>query len=199
MSEDRPNTKKESLEEIVAQFWIAPEHAEWVPRTDVIPLADLRRWMRSSDIEILGFVYHMIGNGRFRIEPPISPQEYVVYLKQYYERCIRENPDGKWSDIRHSAGMELVNAFGSLWRDLSVPRELLKDLKNWLARLYKESDEDTRACLVTATLEHLVEQKPIREYFSDWREDALLRKAYDEACLWPDGGGNTPLGKPPTR
>lgn len=199
MSEGRPNAKKESLEEIVAQFWIAPEHAEWVPRTDAIPLTDLSRWMRSSDIEILGFANSMMHEARFRIEPPLSPHEYVGYLERYYERCIRENPDGKWSDSRHSAGTNLVNTFGSLWSDSSVPRELLDDLKNWLARLYKESDEDARACLVTATLEHLVEQKPIREYFSDWREDALLCKAYDEACSWPDGGGDTPLGKPPTR
>jgi len=72
---------------------------------------------------------------------------------------------------------------------------VLEDLKNWLGELYKNGDETIRKCIVQASLEHLFEQKPIRKFFSAWRNDAVLRVAYEEACLWPDGGGRTPLGK----
>jgi len=187
----------EALRQIATRLFETPEYAEWTPKTDVIPLYDLREWMRSSDIEIVGFAHGMIHDARFRIEPPLSVEEYVGFVKDYYERCLRDNPDGDWSDSRYSAGADLVNIFGSLWRDSQVPRPLLDDLKNFLARLYKHGDEEIRTCIVQATLERLVEQKPIRKFFSDWQKDPVLRIAYDESCLWPDGGGSTSLGKPP--
>lgn len=186
----------DALREIITRYWVTPEFAEWSPKTDVISLADLRDWMASADIEIIGFAHSMVDDARFRIEPALTVEEYVDFVKSYYERCLRENPDGEWSDSRYSAGWDLVNIFGSLWRDPEVPRPMLGDLKSMLARLYREGDETIRTCIVQATLEHLVEQRPIREFFADWKNDSVLRVAYEEACLWPDGGGNTPLGKP---
>jgi hypothetical protein len=196
MSENDQFGGNEALRQIITKYWITPEFAEWTPKTDVIPLSELREWMKSSDIQILGFVHHTIGNGRFRIEPELPVEEFVDFVKHYYERCLHENPDGVWSDSSYSAGMDLVNIFGNLWRHTQVPRLLLDDLKNFLGRLYRDGDESTRTCIVHATLEHLVEQKPIRKFFSEWSSDPVLRVAYEEACLWPDGGGSTPLGKP---
>jgi hypothetical protein len=187
----------ETLQEIINRLWTTPEHAGWIPKTDVVALSDIQKWITSSDIEILGLVYSLISNRRFRIEPPISLPEYVRFIKHYYERCLRENPDGKWSDSRHSAGMDLVNIFASLWRDTSVPRTVLSELKDWLGQLYKEGDEEIRTCIVQATLEHLFEQKPIRRFFSDWKKDEVLAVAHEEASEWYKGGGSTPLGKPP--
>ncbi|HXX18655.1 MAG TPA: hypothetical protein VEJ46_04575 [Candidatus Acidoferrum sp.] len=195
MSENDQFGGNGALREIITRYWTTPEFAEWTPKTDTIPLSELREWIKSADIEVLGFARAMIDDSRFRIEPMLAPEEYVAFEMNYYERCLRENPDGEWSDSRYSASMDLVNIFGSLWRDSRVARSLLDNLKDMLARLYRGGDESIRKCIVQATLEHLVEQKPIRKFFSDWRDDPVLRVAYDEACLWPDGGGNTPLGK----
>jgi hypothetical protein len=186
----------DALRQIITGYWTTPEFAEWTPKTDVIPLSELRQWMGSGDIEIVGFAVSMMDDARFRIEPALTVEEYVDFEKRYYERCLRESPDGEWSDSRYSAGMDLVNIFGRLWRNLQVPRAVLGDLKSMLERLYREGDGEIRTCIVQATLEHLVEQTSIREFFADWKDDPVLRIAYEEACLWPDGGGNTPLGKP---
>ena len=188
----------ESLQEIIAKLWVTPEHSEWTPKTDVVPLNDIQRWTASDDIEILGFTYHLLSNRRFRIEPPISLREYVEFMKRYYERCLRENPDGEWSDSSYSAGMDLVNIFVAFFRDSAVPRSVLADLKNWLAQLYKAGDSELRTCLINATLEHMFEQKEIREFFSDWKSDQMLAVAYEEASEWYKGGGTSPLGKPPS-
>jgi len=185
----------ETLQEIIDKLWIAPEHAEWTPKTDVVSLSDVREWAKSSDIEILGFTHGLIHDGRFRIEPALPLNEYKEFVKHYFERCLREDREGEWSDSRYSAGGEMVNIFASLWRDSSVPRETLKELKVWLGDLYKEGDEKIRTCLVNATLEHLFEQKDIREFFSDWKNDGVLAVAHKDACDWYLGGGNTPLGK----
>src|SRR6266436_861072 len=187
----------ESLQEIISRLWTTPEHAEWIPKTDVVALSDAQKWMASSDIEILGFTHALLSGRRFRIEPPISISEYIEFSKRYYERCLKENPDGDWSDSRYSAGADVGNIFASLWRDSSVPRPVLEDLKMWLARLYREGDTEIRTCVVQATLEHLFEQKQIREFFADWLNDEVLAVAHAEASEWYKGGGSSPLGKPP--
>lgn len=182
-----------SLSEAIEFFWVAPTDAEWQPKRDVIPLDHLRQWAKSSDLELLGFVIAMANDSRFTVRPTLSVDEYLVFAKHYYGRCIRENPDGEWSDSRYSAGGDVVRLFVSLWDRDSVPRALLRDLKDWLAALYKEGDETVRTCLVHATVEHLFERRPIMKFFSDWREDPLLLGAYEEAALWPKHGGKTPL------
>ena len=186
----------ESLQQIIDKLWIAPEHAEWTPKTDVVALSDVQRWMSSTDIEILGFAGALLSDRRFRIEPPITLNDYINFEMHYFEMCLREIPDGERLDSRYSAGADLVNIFAHLWRDSSVPRIVLDDLKTWLGRLYKEGDPEIRTCIVQATLEHLIEQKEIREFFADWQDDKVLAVAYEEASDWYKGGGNSPLGKP---
>jgi hypothetical protein len=188
----------DTLQEIIDRLWIAPDNAEWTPKTDTVSLGDVRQWFKSDDIEVLGFTKALIHDTRFRIEPPLTPNEYRGFATHYLERCLKEDPESKWADSRYSAGTTLVNVFASLWRDSRVPREVVKDLKTWLGRLYAEGDASLRTCIVTATLEHLFEQKDIREYFSDWKKDPVLAIAHKEACVWYMGGGKTPLGRPPS-
>jgi len=187
----------DTLQEIINRLWIAPENAEWTPKTDTLSLSDVRHWFKSDDIEVLGFASALIHDARFRIEPPLPPEEYKGFVTHYYGRCLKEDPKGKWADSRYSAGGTLVNVFASLWRDSRVPREFVKELKDWLGCLYAAGDESIRTCIITATLEHLFEQKDIREFFSDWKQDPVLAIAHRGACVWYLGGGKTPLGKPP--
>jgi hypothetical protein len=187
----------QSLQEIINQLWTTPKDAEWTAKTDVVNLSDIREWMASSDIEILGFTHHLLSNRRFRVQPPISIAEYIEFTKSYYGRCFRENPDGDWSSSRFMAGTEMVNIFVSLWKDASVSRQILENLKGWLEQLYREGDQTIRTCVIQATLEHLFEQEQIREFFSDWQNDGVLTVAYSEASEWYKGGGTSPLGKPP--
>ena len=175
---------KFTLQKLIERLWIAPENAEWTPKTTVVPLSELQSWMTSDDIEVLGYVDSVVHEPRFRIEPPLSTDDYVKWVKHYCGRCFRENPDGEWSDSSYSAGWELVRIFIVLWDNETVPRSALQELKNWIAETYKSADERLRTCIVQATLEHLFERKPIRHYFSDWKRDAELAKAYREACLW---------------
>jgi len=50
----------ETLQEIINKLWIAPDNAEWTPKTDTVQLGDVRRWLKSDDIEILGFTNALI-------------------------------------------------------------------------------------------------------------------------------------------
>jgi hypothetical protein len=184
---------KITLEKLIESLWVAPRHAEWTPKTNVLSLDDLKHWMTSDDIEVMGFVDAMIHDGRFRIEPELPLQDYLEWVKRYYGRCLRENPDGEWSDSSYSIGADFVGVFLSLWDDEhSLSREVFVDLKEWLATLYKNGDSRLRTCIEHATLEHLFERKAVKKFFADWKDDAILKAAYNEASLWR---GKTPLSR----
>jgi hypothetical protein len=173
-----------TVEELIERFWIVRDHDGWIPKTETIALQQLLDSMKCEDIEVLGFLDGLLHDGRFRVEPALSSAQYVDWIKHYYERCFRENPDGEWSESSYSAGWALVRVFIHLWDDETVPRELLNDLKAWLADTYKQGDSCLRTCIVNASLEHMFERKLIRKYFSDWQKDPILAVAFSEACLW---------------
>src|SRR5215510_2105784 len=183
-----------TLGELVNRFWDAPDNAEWKPKKDVIPRADLDEWIKSEDMEVLGFLNAMIHDHRFRFDPPIDICDYVAFVQLYYGRCFRESPEGEWSKGRFVAGWDIVGIFCTLW-DGKVSRKILIDLKTWLADIYRKGDCDVRYCLETATLEHLFERPAIRRFFSDWKDDDVLRPAYENALLLVKGGGKTPLSR----
>lgn len=105
-----------TLNSLIERLRIAPDNAEWTPKTSVLPLAELEQWMGSGDIEVLGFVNCVIDDGRFRIDPPFPVAEYVTWVKHYYGRCFRENPDSEWADSSYSAGWDLVRKYFADWQ-----------------------------------------------------------------------------------
>lgn len=151
-----PNDTK--LEQIIDMLWVHPESAEWTPKIDKIPGAAFREWITSDDIEILGFAYSMLDDHRLTVEPALSLDEYLKFVRHYYERCFLENPDNEWSDSRYSAGWDLVNVLAFQWESADVPKSVLENWKQWLADIYKRGSDDVRTCIVTATLEHLLER-----------------------------------------
>lgn len=186
-----------TLNEIIDKLWFHPENDEWTPKVAVIPGADFRQWMANQDIEVLAFTYHLLGDHRLRVEPELSLDEYLKFVRHYYERRFIENPDGEWSDSRYSAGWDLVNVLAFHWDNPQVPKSVTEDWKRWLADIYKKGSQELRTCIVTATLEHLFEQGVFRKFFADWMKDPILRKPYQQALEWYVGGGRTPLGKSP--
>jgi hypothetical protein len=190
--------KQAKLDDIIDMLWNHSENAEWTPKIEVIPGALFRQWMSSEDIEVLGFVYSNLGDRRFRIEPQLSLDEYLGFVRHYYERCFVENPDGEWSDSRYSAGWDLVNVLAFQWENSDLPESTMAEWKSWLAEIYKRGSEEVRTCIVNATLEHLLEKGAFRKFFADWVQDPVLRKPYEEALLWYEGGGRRPLGKSPS-
>ena len=167
------------IDEIVTAMGSDPQN----PNTAPIALDNVKSWMVSDDIEVLGAIFHLLTDTRHytRINPPLKLEEYHPFTMRYFERCFREDPDGKWSDSRYSAAWGVVNLFLGLWSDPKVPRSAIVDLKAWLAKLYREGDHGLRACLVAVTLGHLFEKRSIAEYFSDWQAATALRVAYKQA------------------
>jgi len=143
----------------------------------------VRQWMKTTDLEAMGAVFTLLNEPQHykRITPPLVFDDYRSFHLRYYERCLRENLEGKWSDSRYIAAHSLVRWFRGLWRDDSIPRAALRELKSLLARLYREGDKGLKTAVVTGALEHLFDDKDIRRFFADWEDDSELRSALQEA------------------
>jgi hypothetical protein len=156
-----------------------------------IEAAQVKRWMSSSDIDVLGAAYNFVMDDRYykKIRPALTIQDYKSFLFLYYERCLRENPQSSWADSRYSAGWDLANWLNSLWKD--GYKEVLGEARDWLAALYKSADPEIRICIVNATLEHVLDNRAIARVFKGWEDDPVLRTAYCDALDW-----SSPRGRP---
>jgi hypothetical protein len=150
---------------------------------DPIGAEDVRQWLESNDIEVLGAAFRLLHNPEqyTRVSPPLTFNDYRNFHIKYFARCLREDPKGDWCESRYLAGHSLVRWFKGLWSDQDIPREALAELKALLGQLAKEPDEGLRNCILTAVLEHLFEDEDILAFFSEWKEDRGLRSIYDEA------------------
>jgi hypothetical protein len=149
---------------------------------DPIPHDKFAAWSRDSDLEVQGALYSFLSEASFytRIVPPLSTGDYQEFALHYWERCMRENPDGEWADTRYGAARALTAFIKNLW-ETEENGELLKEIKIWLERMYREGDEDMRTCLETGTLEHLFVNPEIAAFFADWLDDPLLGEAFNQA------------------
>ncbi len=151
-----------------------------------IPCRAVEQWMVSDYIDVLGAVYDLLISERAsrRIEPPLDFSEFPPFLLRYMERCLRDDPEAGGPHNWAVTGMELVSYYWHLWEQKDVRDQEFVKLKQWLARVYSEGDEDVRYRVETGVLEHLLEDAKIAEYFADWQDDAVLKHAYDAAMLW---------------
>lgn len=165
------------LEELIHRLWHVPEHGEWTQKVEVVALDELRSWMQSEDIEVLGLLVNVIFRGKFRIEPSLPRQEYLRFRKCYIERCLIENPGGDWSDTRYSVGDNLLELIVEAFQE-DADQRAVDNLKKWFTGLYKSGDQGLRTCIETATLEHLP-RTICRKLLSDWKPDPDLRQTYE--------------------
>jgi hypothetical protein len=169
-------THENTIVEILAQI----DSTESIPRTTALA------WLHSDNLEVQGAAEYVLmerGASR-RVDPDLSVRDYVDFMMPYYERCLKENPDGEYAPSSFMAGAEIVGGFLHLWRDGSTPREWLAEMRDWLERLYREGGTEMRGCLETATLEHLFEYREIAEFFASWQEDPILAPGYAAAMEW---------------
>jgi hypothetical protein len=180
------------LDVIVSEFGL-PER----PRASIIPKAQVIEWMGADDLEALGALYTFVTDSNYskRIDPPLTFSEYWDFAARYFERCLRQNPEGEWVHGRYDAGWEIARVFSGVWVDSSVPVSSKSQFKEWLGRQYKQGDVDVKRCIVDAAVEHLFENREIARFFDDWNEDSELRIAYQEASEWSERGGHTDLGR----
>jgi hypothetical protein len=140
--------------------------------------SEVRTWLSATDIETLGAAYSFIMEPRLSrgITPPLTLNDHKNFLLRYYERCFLEDLQSKWASSRYSAGWDLANWIQSLWGQ--GHKDVLGEVKVWLAKVYREGDSSLRECIINATLEHVFSSRAIAKFFLDWALDPILQPAY---------------------
>ena len=163
---------------------------------NVVVKSDVQGWMKSADADTLGATYGFLSNPVCvqRVTPPLSFDEVFEFMLRYYGFCLGTDPKSQWANSRYSAGWDLVGWFTKMW-DEKREAKYFQAIKSLLERLYITGDPELKKCIEHAIVEHLFERRPIRAFFSDWRDNAQLRTAYDEGMLWVSGGGSSPLSE----
>jgi hypothetical protein len=146
---------------------------------------DVRRWIDSGDLLTWSVVYALAATAWARIEPELSAEEHLEFMRRYLLRCIEENPP---------SGEHLHGGFEAAW-------ELAATLKHWrrsggrmanmirgvaldLEKIYRRGEPATQNRIQCGVMEHAFEDPAIRPYFVDWERDADLRDAYKLAVEW---------------
>jgi len=130
-----------------------------------------------------------------RVSPPLEFDEVFDFILRYYEFCFRTDPKSQWANSRYSAGWDLTGWFTQMW-DEERNTKYFQAIKSMLERLYVAGNAELKKCIEDSVIEHLFERKPIRKFFEDWAHNPQLRPAYDQAKLWGDRGGKSPLTEP---
>ena len=159
-----------------------------------VPQSQVRKWMQSEDADTLGATYVFLSKSEHveRVTPPLDFDPVFEFMLQYYEFCLKTNPRSEWANSNYSAGSDLVGWFVWMW-DEGRDKKYFEAVKSRLEKLYVAGSAELKKCIEHAVVEHLFERKPIREFFTDWRDNPQLRPAYEEAMLWIKGGGTSPL------
>jgi hypothetical protein len=148
-------------------------------KTSPLDHDQIRAWMHSSDLEVLGATHQLLFDKEHvsRVVPPLTLDEIISFRKHYYGRCLREvsidDDQWEWADWGFNAAHGTVFWFLDLWKDKSIPRPVLIEVKDWLAQLLKERVQ--QGLLATAVYDHLLNHKKIAKFFVDWNDEPQLR------------------------
>jgi len=153
------------------------------PKRSPIPRGRVLEWMKSEDLEVLGATHTLLHKKKqlSRVEPPLEFAEFFEFMTRYYERCLRESNDQgeEWegwqeADSGFNLNHSIVFWFIELRRDKSTPRQVLVDFKVWLASVLLSTGGSGRH-LATAVFDHLLLNKRMGKFFSDWQDRPELR------------------------
>lgn len=146
---------------------------------------DLQRWIDSGDLLTWSGVYQLTEEAWSRIQPPMTAEEHVDFMRCYLLRCIEENPaPGDHLHGGYEAAWELAAALKK-WRErggriAATVRGVAHDLE----KIWRRGDPATQNRVLCGVMEHVFEDPAMRPYFSSWERDPDLRDAYKLALEW---------------
>jgi hypothetical protein len=155
-----------------------------------IPRQQVRQWIQSADsVEAEALLYQLTRDAWNRIEPRLESDETSALIQRYLLRCIRDDPEAGVVLSRYEAASELER-----WFDYLAEREDAHDIVQGLViavtDLFLGSDDNVRRAIETGFLEHVLEQRKLRHWFSHWAVDERLHEAWRLALAWGDAHPN---------
>ena len=105
-------------------------------------------------------------------------------MASYLLECLAANPES--DDFVHG-GFEAGHVLAAWLKKLvQVPEAapVIQDVERRLQGIYRACDATIRNRIETGALEHILEVPRLRPFFAHWRDDDVLRDAYEPALKW---------------
>ncbi|HUP59191.1 MAG TPA: hypothetical protein VNA69_02100 [Thermoanaerobaculia bacterium] len=152
---------------------------------EAIPRDDVRRWIDEGELLTWSAVYALAEHAAARIQPELSSDEQIDFMRRYLLRCIEENPaPGDYLHGGYQAAWELAGALKQWRRRGGKAAKTLRGIARDLEKIYRRGDAATKNRILCGVLEHAFEDAALRPYFADWDRDEDLREAYKLALEW---------------
>ena len=157
---------------------------------DPISRQQVREWIESVDsVEVDALLYGLTRDAWNRIEPHLESGETCAFILRYFLRCIREDPSGGVALSRYDAAGELERWFDYL-AERDDARGILQGVVTEVTNLFLTSDDKIRGAIETGFLEHVLEQRQLRHFFSHWAYEERMQDAWRHALEWGDAHPN---------
>lgn len=158
-----------------------------------IVLQQVVDWLKSDDLEVCGATCACLGKQEFSdlIQPRLDPELMDELVVQYLLRCLVEKKDSDWVHTKYEASWALADWFNKTARNAEYlyKLEIFADKLRDLYLLYP----DLRMVLVNGLLEHICSSPASKKIFNQWKGEPLLNGALQEAGLWREKGGQSPV------
>ena len=162
------------------------ELKQYVELRKRIPKNKLIEWMKSDSIDVLGATFIIFDKFANLVESMPEQEQVIPFYKEYFKRCILEDPKGEFAEGRYLVGYTLTGFYKAVRNDKRQPPYLLKEIRDLLATLYKQGSEDVRSAIINGALEHLFEDEEVKKEFAYWKNDKELSGAYLKAAEWSE-------------
>jgi hypothetical protein len=169
----------------------AIEISEFLHSPTAIGNSKVQEWKESLDENVLGLLLYAVSSQWSRIQPGLSRAEYGDLVLSVFRAAVEGRSLKKTSyaqspyEIGHTFASWASDAVSNASLEPQVS-EVLARTKEVLAALYRGGDESQRRCVVDGVLEHLFENKEIRQLFASWQLQSDLLPAFEEAAKWSE-------------
>jgi hypothetical protein len=183
-----------STETSMSEAQIAIDVVEFIHGERQLERAELRRWLRATDPDVLGAVYRAVSYHWGRIKPGFTRMQYARLLNRFVAATLVR--PGK--TVYAMTPSEVIRTYCGFLLECyrSSDEEAVKCMQfsvRALGGLYRRATPRMRRCIVDAGIEHLFEESGMRAHFDYWRRDRVLSRGYREALDWAQAQPPAPL------
>lgn len=148
-------------------------------------------WAFTEDTEEIVALVDTLFEASERVQPPLTINEFGRIILHLCKKVIAEAQEvsGDFGITRYEAARMLYQWVIECFRQLDrypEARSALEAAKEFLKETYINGEVTVRRCLVDGALEHIFEEKGIRDCFDDWKDHPILSIAYNEAMEWAE-------------
>lgn len=154
-------------------------------KMDKIPKEKILEWQKVEDDRITGFLVYILTERKYtkKVEPFLDFYDCYPFLLNGYIKCMQMYFDDDYFATSHMAGYELRNLIEHFWNyEYICEKEIVKirkEIKDRLAHECLKADRKYADILINGLLEHLFDNRTIKNYFKDWQKHKKLKIFYE--------------------